>query len=361
MNQKSAASYKDLFGGHINLSISSAARIVSAYPSSAGALLKIAKGLKRSETLRLKNADEGIEVPPLLIVSTTDACNLACTGCYACAHQREEKPELPASTVDNILRESSEMGVSIVMLAGGEPLLSHDWMDALGNHPELLGIVFTNGTLFSNDTVQWFDKHRHIIPALSIEGNRRQTDARRGAGVYDQVSTAMVSLKRTGLPFGVSVTVTSSNIDTVLNEAFINEYIEKGCRLFIFVEYVPIDPDSAPLILSMPEKQKLNDFCNRMAKKYPALFIPFPGNEEEYGGCLAAGRGFVHISATGDVEPCPFAPFSDRNLADVSLKEALSSKLLSEVRNNHHLLKEGEGGCALWNNREWLNDLVSSK
>jgi len=50
----------------------------------------------------------------------------------------------------------------------------------------------------------------------------------------------------------------------------------------------------------------------------PGLFVAFPGDEDLYGGCLAAGRGFVHISPEGRLEPCPFSPFSD-----VSLKQPI--------------------------------------
>jgi MoaA/NifB/PqqE/SkfB family radical SAM enzyme len=92
--------------------------------------------------------------------------------------------------------------------------------------------------------------------------------------------------------------------------------------------------------------------------KYPALFIAFPGGEEEMGGCLASGRGFVHISPDGNLEPCPFAPYSDSNLKDMSLKDALDSRFLRKIRQNHHNLKETRGGCALWENRAWVQSLI---
>ena len=93
----------------------------------------------------------------------------------------------------------------------------------------------------------------------------------------------------------------------------------------------------------------------------PALYITLPGEEEQYGGCLAAGRGFVHISATGDVEPCPFAPYSDTNINNSSFTEALESLLLNRIRNNHHLLKESAGGCTLWENKEWVEEQLDTR
>ncbi len=84
-----------------------------------------------------------------------------------------------------------------------------------------------------------------------------------------------------------------------------------------------------------------------LRRQYPALFIAFPGDEEAYGGCLAAGRGFIHINPEGNLEPCPFAPYTDTNLTNLPLREALNSQLLKTIRENHDQLTETRGGCAL--------------
>jgi MoaA/NifB/PqqE/SkfB family radical SAM enzyme len=73
---------------------------------------------------------------------------------------------------------------------------------------------------------------------------------------------------------------------------------------------------------------------------------------------MAAGRGFIHVSSTGALEACPFAPFSDLNLKEISFKEALKSPMMREIRDNHHLLKESRGGCSLIENKEWIAGLT---
>ena len=90
------------------------------------------------------------------------------------------------------------------------------------------------------------------------------------------------------------------------------------------------------------------------------LPIALPGDEEKFGGCLAAGRGFLHVSSTGAVEACPFAPFSDVNLKQISFTDALESRLLGRIRDNHHLLEEADGGCTLFENKEWVEQLVEA-
>jgi MoaA/NifB/PqqE/SkfB family radical SAM enzyme len=102
----------------------------------------------------------------------------------------------------------------------------------------------------------------------------------------------------------------------------------------------------------------LNQVMSIFRQKYPALFLAFPGSEIDLGGCLAAGKGFVHINAEGDVEPCPFSPYSDTSLKEMPLIEALRSPLLRAIRENDVRLDESNGICALWQNRDWVASLA---
>ena len=113
-------------------------------------------------------------------------------------------------------------------------------------------------------------------------------------------------------------------------------------------------------IITKEQKAMLPSRLALLRKSIPALFISLPGDEEKFGGCLAAGRGFAHISAAGNLEPCPFAPFSDMNLREKSLKEILGSPFMNRIRKSHRLLGEANGGCTLWENREWVQSHLQS-
>jgi MoaA/NifB/PqqE/SkfB family radical SAM enzyme len=112
-------------------------------------------------------------------------------------------------------------------------------------------------------------------------------------------------------------------------------------------------------VVSEAQRRELAAAVKRLRAKFSALFISFPGDEEEYGGCLAAGRGFVHIGPDGSLEPCPFAPYSDANVAKLPLREALRSRFLAAVRERHEYLRETAGGCALWENRKEVERLLN--
>ena len=67
----------------------------------------------------------------------------------------------------------------------------------------------------------------------------------------------------------------------------------------------------------------------------------------------------MHISAAGDLEACPFAPYSDTNLREQSLQEALRSELLQAIRENAERWRQERGGCALWGRREAIESLLA--
>ena len=158
-------------------------------------------------------------------------------------------------------------------------------------------------------------------------------------------------MKKAGLFFGVSITITRNNFSQAASEDFIRSIYEDGCWLFLFVEYVPVADGTEELVVSAEMRQKLIGLLEKHGREFPALFISFPGDEQKYGGCLSSGRGFIHISPSGNIEPCPFAPYSDTNIRDTTLTEALKSEFLRKIRENHAELREMENGCALWNKK----------
>lgn len=339
--------YRKIFDSEFELSLKSGLAVAQDFPQSAKSLIKIAARQSKAQKLREKWAEQDIFVPPLLIVSTTDKCNLHCTGCYAAAGCAEPKTALTRGQIDKVLAEAVGAGVSAVLLAGGEPLLCKDWLEAASNQPDLLGLVFTNGTLVDAAWVEWFNKNRNIIPLFSVEGMDKATDNRRGEGVSQKIFEAITALSIARIPFGISVTTGGHNIAEVTSPEFINPYLELGCRLVIHVEYVPVDESGELYILTEEEKSRLDTYCRKSMSAGKALYISFPGDEERFGGCLAAGRGFVHMNAAGSLEPCPFAPHSDSSVCASSFIDALKSPLLSYIRQNSAILHEGKGGCAL--------------
>jgi len=325
-------------------------------PSYLRAFAQISANMRKQEKIRNRYLKEGIVVPPILIISVTNDCNLSCAGCYACAQGREKESEMSSGEIERIVGEAAESGVCVVMIAGGEPLLKKGIRNLPENHPGTLFVMFTNGLLLSDEKLPF-----NLVPMLSLEGGKESTDERRGEGIYEKVMGVMERLDSQGSLFGASVTLTSANFREVINSGYLAALEKKGCRAAFLIEYVPSGDEDASLCLTAEQKSELRAVEKKLFRKHNMLVVTLPGDEEQYGGCLASGRGFLHLSSTGALEACPFAPYSDTNVKGRPLIEALKSPLLKRIRDNHSLLKEGRGGCALKDNIELIESLNATE
>ncbi|MCX7922560.1 MAG: radical SAM protein [Clostridia bacterium] len=331
-------------------------------PSQAAFLVKTIKAQKKAAQRRQLNETQGLHIPAFMIASITHQCNLNCAGCYANAQHKKHSAETDFKRLKSLVGEASELGISIILLAGGEPLVrKYEIMDIAKTYSDVIFPIFTNGLMLDDDLTESFKSLRNAVPIISIEGLEADTDSRRGIGVYNKIRSLFRNLYKSRIFYGCSITVNSSNLETVTNQHFIQDLIKDGCKLFFFVEYVPVEAGTEYLILNDHQKHLLIQRLDVMRDTLPASFIAFPGDEQYFGGCIASGRGFIHISPEGDVEPCPFAPFSDTNLKDKTLKECLQSDFLKRIRDNHELLVENQGGgCALWQNRELVKSYLKN-
>lgn len=349
--------FRNWFDNNILSQFSKALQVMQSMPRRLPFFLKAATNQQKAARLRAKHSQSGIEVPPLLIISITSRCNLNCTGCYSKLLHLDEGAEISTDKFRSIFTEASSLGISIILLAGGEPLVRRDVLEVAAEFPKIIFPLFSNGLLLDDEYAMFFAKNPHIIPVISLEGSEAETDFRRGEGVYKNFHQVIYLMNARQIFWGVSVTLTSQNFASSLSEDYAKGLMNMGCKLFFFVEYVPVAEGSEDLLLSEVQKSEVQPRVDALMSALSALFIAFPGDEDQYEGCLAAGRGFMHINPTGKVEPCPFAPFSDTDLRFSTLEEALKSEFLAKIREKHHLLKEGKGGCALWANKDLVVDL----
>jgi MoaA/NifB/PqqE/SkfB family radical SAM enzyme len=329
-------------------------------PRTALAFFKTLIGLGRAAGKREKMAKSGVRVPPIIILSITERCNLACKGCYAHALHEASQNELTPERLHRLVEEADDAGVSFFVVAGGEPFLKPELLEIAARFRNIVFLAFTNGLLLDAALVRRLRGLPNIVPLLSLEGGEAETDERRGTGVYRKLLSIMDGLKRNNVFFGTSLTLTRANFPVLTEENFVRGLTDRGMRLILMIEYTPVDPGTEQLTVSPAQRRELAEKMKRFRRTVPAVFVNLPHDEEEAGGCLAAGRGFIHISAQGAVEPCPFSPVSDSNIRDLSLTEALRSPLLERLREHPAELHETGGGCVLWQKREWVNRLLQA-
>jgi MoaA/NifB/PqqE/SkfB family radical SAM enzyme len=297
-------------------------------------------------------------VPWAMLIDPTSACNLKCTGCWAAEYDKTDS--LDYNLLDRIIREGKELGIYMYIFSGGEPLVrKNDLVKLAEEHDDCSFLSFTNATLVDEEFAKKLGEIGNFALAISVEGFEEETDMRRGKGTYSKVMKAMDLLKKEGVIFGFSTCYHKYNTESVGSEEYLDFLIDKGCMFGWYFTYMPIGKDAVTDLIATPEQREYmyHQIRNLRAKK-PIFVLDFWNDGEYVQGCIAGGRRYLHINANGDVEPCAFVHYSNVNIKDVSLLEALQSPLFMQYRENQPFNENHLRPCPVLDNPERIKIMV---
>jgi MoaA/NifB/PqqE/SkfB family radical SAM enzyme len=332
---------------------------------------RIVSAYRQTKQLREKAMLSGLKIPPFLILSITSRCNLHCAECYATATSITN--DFASSDVGQthsvlnweqwraIISEASELGVLGFIIAGGEPFLFPRMLELCNEFKNRLFIIVTNGTVISETDFKQMKQLSNIAVLVSIEGGKDITDSRRGTGVHEKALDTLRQLNKLGVLTGISVTINRSNYEYWMNSKYIDDFISLGIRIGVFTEIIPINTRGITLhMLTNEERAAFRSQILTYRATKPLYLIHSPGDEEYFGGCVSAGRGFAHITPTGELTPCPVSNIATHNLTTSSLKEGLASPLFVAIRENEHLLETNGVPCALFGHPKEIEVIVDT-
>lgn len=310
---------------------------------------------------QIENAEKhGCNIPWAMLIDPTSACNLTCTGCWAAEYG--DKLNMSYEIIDNIINQGKELGTYFYLYSGGEPMVrKNDLIRLCEAHPDCQFTAFTNGTLIDEAFADEMLRVKNFIPAISVEGFENDTDFRRGKGTFNKVEKAMAILKEKRLPFGISCCYTSKNVDMIGSEAYFDQMIEWGAKFCWFFTYMPIGKAAVPeLMVSAEQRAFMYEQVRKFRETKPLFTLDFWNDGEYSGGCLAGGRRYLHINANGDIEPCAFIHYSDSNIKDKTILEALQSPLFMAYREGQPFNENHLRVCPLLDNPDKLVNMVET-
>ena len=312
-------------------------------------------GWKTQEVCRKKY---NCNIPWAILLDPTSACNLHCTGCWAAEYGN--KLNLTFDEIDDIIRQGKELGVYFYIYTGGEPLVRKDDIIQLcEKHSDCVFLSFTNGTLIDEAFADEMLRVGNFVPAISLEGFEEATDLRRGNGVFEKATAAMKLLRQKKLFYGISACYTSANFESITSEEFFDSLIDMGAYFIWYFHYMPVGNDAAPELMPTPVQRV--EAYNRI-RKYratkPLFAMDFQNDAEYVGGCIAGGRRYLHINANGDIDPCVFIHYSDSNIREKTLLEALQSPMLMAYHDGQPFNENMLRPCPMLENPEKLREMV---
>lgn len=321
------------------------------------------------------------QAPFVVAWEITRACALACQHCRAEAQPRRHPDELPTEQGLALIDQIAEMGVPLVVLTGGDPMLRRD-LPSLISHARSRDLqVALSPSATPRITKARLEECREAgvgRVSISLDGSTADTqDAFRGfPGVFDRTVETLELLRELGLTVQINTTVCRQNLDDLPDIARIAE--EYGAVMWSVFFLVPTGRGQLDDVITAEEHERtfrwLYEFAQNSpfdvrttaAQHYRRVVIEQNRDRDESGGWhlhagfqysssadgitrsaqgVNDGNGFCFVNHVGEIQPSGFLPvtagiFPRDSLADIYRE----SDLFRQLR-NPELLKGKCGGC----------------
>jgi radical SAM protein with 4Fe4S-binding SPASM domain len=282
-----------------------------------------------------------------IIFEITNRCNLRCKHCYNDSGPKRDQ-ELTFEEIKKSVDTFADAGVLNIVISGGEPLLHPHIFDIIQyiRSKPMSCIIFTNGTVITEDTVKKFKDFSIVSVAISLDGATPETnDSFRGIlGSYKKTVKAIKMLQKEEIPVRINV---------CLHKGILDEFDE---LLNLFKKWDITDYSVAPaaytgrqhepdFVITLEEYKKvlkqLKEFEFKKGKKNELPYIPNSIN-------CGAGMNSLTIRSNGDITLC--SPFPDElSLGNIKTDSIIdiwnNSELLNKIRSINASESEMCKGC----------------
>jgi MoaA/NifB/PqqE/SkfB family radical SAM enzyme len=295
--------------------------------------------------------------PPFLFLALTNACNLRCHGCWIESHGAPDS--LSLDEVERIIAAGKRQKCHFYTLLGGEPMLYPHLWTIVERHPECYFQIITNGLFLNDENVRRIRAAGNVTPLVSIDGLEAENDARRGEGVFEQALEGLARLQRQKILFGVATTITGTNLDEVLSDRYVEQFIQRGAMYLWYYVYRPVGADPSPRFCVGPEQMiTLRKRLLELRRRQPILLIDTYWNAQGEAVCPAAlGMGF-HIGPKGSIEPCPPLSFACERIGDHGGDLFATINGSRFLRDFQRFAQERTRGCVILEHPQALADFL---
>ena len=334
------------------------------------------------------------ERPFIAIWETTQACDLSCVHCRACAQPLRSSQELTTGEARHLIDEIAAMEVPVFVLTGGDPLKRPDIFDLVQyatDRKVRISLTPSATPLLTRDSIVKLKAAGLARLAVSLDGPTAAIhDAfRRVAGSYQWTLNAVRWAREIGLPVQINTTITrhnlamiddiialletlditlwsvfflvptgrGSNIDLISAEEFeqvFEKLYQTSRRVFFDIKSTEAQHYRRYLLQRRTEARRLGQQPDETFHRAPQFAQEAVGADASDGIGRAPrgindGKGFVFISHVGEVYPSGFLPVSGGNVRRHSLADIYrNSPLFQSLRDSKNL----EGKCGVCEYRE---------
>ena len=289
------------------------------------------KGVRSVQLFKQRLA-RGEHFPPFLYISVINSCNLRCQGCWV----KVDGPRhfIDIDRMDRLITSAKKRGNSFFGLLGGEPFMHPQLLEILARHRDCYFQIFTNGQLITDEIARELRRLANATPLISIEGTSVVSDQRRGRrDVLNKTMAGLEACVRNRLIVGVATSVCRTNVDELVDEAWLRHLIGRGVHYVWYHTYRPVGENACPdLALTPAQVLHVRRFVVKMRSKLPLALVDAYWDDKGEALCPMATGISHHINPWGDVEPCPIIQFATESIDD--------ERDIFEVMNNSPFIRD---------------------
>jgi radical SAM protein len=325
------------------------------------------------------------ERPFLVIWETTQACDLACVHCRACAQPRRNPLELNTEEAKGLIDEVAALEAPLFVLTGGDPMKRRDVYELVeyaSAKKVRISLTPSATPLLTRDAIAELKRRGLARLAISLDGPDAGThdNFRRVPGSFEWTSNAVRWANEVGLPVQINTTITRHNLQHL--DRLIALMHELGIVLWSVFFLVPMGRGATSDLISAEEFEQVFakmyetsahaafDIKSTEAQHYRRYVLQRRADLKRSGNGfglkpvfdgltpdgvgrapkgLNDGKGFVFISHQGDVFPSGFLPMKAGNVREQSLADIYrQSPLFTALRRTESL----KGKCGVCEFRE---------
>jgi MoaA/NifB/PqqE/SkfB family radical SAM enzyme len=242
--------------------------------------------------------------PAFVMISVTESCNLACSGCWVSYGGQKR---LSPKQLDGIITGCRRKGSYFFGILGGEPLMYPELLDVLSRHPDCYFQLFTNGTLLTESIAMKLKKLGNVTPLISIEGLEKESDARRGKDeVFRRTLEGVRACRKAKLVIGAAASIGKSNFDELVSADYIRLLAKEGVHYLWYYIYRPVGAEpKTENALDKAQIRQLRRFIVEQRAVAPLQIIDAYWDDKGNALCPGAIGLSHHISPAGALEFCP--------------------------------------------------------
>jgi radical SAM protein with 4Fe4S-binding SPASM domain len=256
------------------------------------------------------------------------------------------------------LAKSQELGVSVINIVGGEPLMRTDLLEIMQSIDKDLStvILFTNGYYLAEKAKELKKAGLDGVYISIDSADQKRHDSIRGKkGVYAKAMEGIREAKKVGLTVGISSVVTPESFKNGEFGKIVELAKKQKIHEVLIFDALPVGrfKDRSDLIDSDWIEKMIDDSKVYNADpSYPGVLIYAYATSHRGAGCTG-GTGYFYINPYGDINPCDF---NGKNFGNI-LEEPLH-QIWEKMTSHPCYSKSTWGGCKVRNSKHAEHDCV---